>query len=96
LQKAQGADIGGYGESESARVSAWNYLAEIFLLIKAKNLRDLNDFYGWTTDELENYAKTGKSQNDYNQSLEENRITGLADIALHGSRSARASLFDLS
>ena len=44
------ADIGRFGKSESARVSAWNCLAEIFLL-KAKNLRDVNDFYGWTTDE---------------------------------------------
>ncbi|MGB6677340.1 MAG: hypothetical protein WBE44_11660 [Terriglobales bacterium] len=52
------ADIARYGKSEGARVSAWNVLAEIFLL-KAKNLRDLNEFYGWTTDELERYAKTG-------------------------------------
>jgi hypothetical protein len=53
------ADIGRYGKSESARVSAWNCLAEIFLL-KAKNLRDVNDFYGWTTDELKRYAETGE------------------------------------
>jgi hypothetical protein len=52
------ADIARYGRSESARVSAWNSLAEIFLL-KAKNLRDLKDFDGWTTDELKDYALNG-------------------------------------
>jgi len=52
------ADIARYGKSESARVSAWNHLSEIFLL-KAKNLRDINNFYGWTAEELKNYALTG-------------------------------------
>jgi len=41
------------------RVRALSVLAEIFML-KAKTVKDLQQFYGWFSDELENYAETGK------------------------------------
>jgi hypothetical protein len=57
------ADLGGLGEtpparSEHVQFECVNTLAEIFLL-KAKNLKDLLDFYGLTADELDEYARTG-------------------------------------
>jgi hypothetical protein len=42
------------------RVQAANSVAEIFLL-KARTIRDLNNFYGWTTDELKRYSETGET-----------------------------------
>ena len=53
------ADIAQKGESERARVAAWLGLADIYML-RAKNVRDVNEFYGWTADELERYAVTGE------------------------------------
>jgi hypothetical protein len=47
-------------KSDRARVSAWTVLADIFML-RAKNLREVYDFYGWTSDELKLYAETGES-----------------------------------
>jgi uncharacterized protein (UPF0147 family) len=41
-----------------ARVAAWNIIAEIFLL-KAKSIKDIRNFHGWTTDELKDYAVDG-------------------------------------
>jgi hypothetical protein len=52
------ADIARNGRSESARVAAYNSIADV-LMMKARNLRDLENFYGWTTDELKNFAQNG-------------------------------------
>jgi hypothetical protein len=52
------ADIARNGRSESARVAAYNSLADI-LIMKARNIRDVQYFYGWTTLELKSYAETG-------------------------------------
>jgi len=58
------ADVAGLGDprkaSDSARavVAALLGLADIFML-RAKNLREVKDFHGWTADELRDYAITG-------------------------------------
>jgi hypothetical protein len=44
---------------ERARVAAWGQLADIFML-KPRNFRDLELFYGWTETELKYYYETGK------------------------------------
>ncbi len=44
---------------ERARVAAWAHLADIYML-KARNFRDLTEFYGWTETELKYYVDTGK------------------------------------
>jgi uncharacterized protein (UPF0147 family) len=41
------------------RVYAANVLSKIFML-QPKNLKDLKSFYGWTSDELEEYGETGE------------------------------------
>lgn len=46
-------------KSSCARVTAWRGLAEIYMLYP-KTLKDVEDFYGWTDEEIEEYAKTGK------------------------------------
>jgi hypothetical protein len=46
-------------EPGAVKVRAWAELAEIFLL-KAKNLKELTEFYGWTSDEIEYFAQTGQ------------------------------------
>jgi len=48
-------DIARTSKSEGARVRALNSLAEIYRL-KAKSTKDIRKFYGWTTDELKDYA----------------------------------------
>lgn len=45
-------------KSSCARVNAWRGLADIFML-RAKNTKEVSEFYAWTEDELQNYAKTG-------------------------------------
>jgi hypothetical protein len=40
------------------RVKAWSVLADIYML-RAKSLQDLANFYGWSADELEAWAKNG-------------------------------------
>jgi hypothetical protein len=52
-------DIARNGTSESARVSAWNHLAEIYMM-KAKSLHDVENFRGWTDDELLDYADSSE------------------------------------
>jgi hypothetical protein len=58
------ADIAGIGikkriaESERARVAALVCLTDIFMM-RAKNVREVKDFYGWTADELRDYAISG-------------------------------------
>lgn len=57
-------NIGGIGdpdkaaESERAKVAALLGLADIFML-RAKNVREIKDFHGWTADELREYAING-------------------------------------
>jgi hypothetical protein len=46
-------------EPGAVKVRAWAELVEIFLL-KAKNLKELTEFYGWTSDEIEYFAQTGQ------------------------------------
>jgi|SRR5580704_5603604 hypothetical protein len=41
------------------RVYAANELSKIFML-QPKNLKELKSFYGWTSDELEEYGETGE------------------------------------
>jgi uncharacterized protein (UPF0147 family) len=41
------------------RVHAANVLSKIFML-QPKNLKELKSFYGWTSDELEEYGETGE------------------------------------
>lgn len=45
-------------ESDSARVSAWSKLADIYDL-SAKNVRDKDFFKGWTDEELSAFAISG-------------------------------------
>jgi hypothetical protein len=49
------ADIARTSKSEGARVRALKSLAEIYRL-KAKSIKDIRKFYGWSTDKLKNYA----------------------------------------
>jgi len=44
----------------STRVSAVLGLADIFLL-RARNIKELENFYGWTTEELKTYSETGET-----------------------------------
>lgn len=44
--------------SKAARVSAYLGLADIYML-RAKNIREVKDFYGWTATELREYAIAG-------------------------------------
>lgn len=46
------------GAAKGARVSAYLGLADIFML-RAKNVRDVKDFYGWTATELREFAING-------------------------------------
>jgi hypothetical protein len=41
------------------RAYAANVLSKIFML-QPKNLKELKSFYGWTSDELEEYSETGE------------------------------------
>jgi hypothetical protein len=41
-------------------VSAVLGLADIFLL-RARNIKELENFYGWTTEELKTYSETGET-----------------------------------
>ena len=52
-------NIGKDGQSERAKVSALVALAEIFLL-KAKNIEDLKQGFGWTDDENLEFVQTGE------------------------------------
>jgi len=45
-------------KSACARVSAWQVLADIFLL-RAKNIQEVMDFIGWTNEELQEFATLG-------------------------------------
>lgn len=48
----------GFNDARS-RVAAWMVLADIYCL-RAKNLKDLLNGYGWFDDETIDYSKTGK------------------------------------
>lgn len=42
---------------DSARVTAWSKLADIFCLVP-RSLEDVKEFYGWTEEELDEYRRT--------------------------------------
>ena len=44
----------------SSRVSALVVLVDIFML-RARNLKELNEFYGWTDDDLTEFIRTGET-----------------------------------
>ena len=46
-------------QSGRVRVYAANVLSKIFML-QPRNLKELKSFYGWTSDELEEYGETGE------------------------------------
>src|SRR5579864_8964345 len=46
-------------EPGAVRVRALNVLSRIFML-QARTLKDLEEFYGWFSDEMEDYAETGQ------------------------------------
>jgi hypothetical protein len=52
------ADVAREGKSERARVAAWSTLADIFML-KPKSLKELQEFYGWSVEEIQYFSETG-------------------------------------
>jgi len=52
------ADVAREGKSERARVAAWSTLADIFML-KPKSLKELQEFYGWSMEEIQYFSETG-------------------------------------
>ncbi|MGA7559871.1 MAG: hypothetical protein WCF61_14990 [Terriglobales bacterium] len=52
------ADIARTSKSDSAKVRALDILSQIRLM-RAKSLEDLQQFRGWTTDELQEFIATG-------------------------------------
>jgi hypothetical protein len=46
-------------EPAAVRIRAWAVLSRIFML-EAKTLNDLKQFYGWNSDELEEYDRSGR------------------------------------
>lgn len=63
-----------------ARVAAYLGLADIFML-RARNVKDLMDFYGWTSEEMDEYANTGVPPARIRSLLGESAFKALAEAA---------------
>lgn len=63
-----------------ARVAAYLGLADIFML-RARNVKDLMDFYGWTNEEMDEYATSGVPPARIRSLLGEGAFKALAEAA---------------
>jgi hypothetical protein len=64
------AEIATGGESESARVTAYGKLADIFGLMPKPSGKDVDIFAGWSDEELAHYRETGELPSRFGLSLE--------------------------
>lgn len=62
------------------RVSAYQCLADIFML-RAKNIRDIGEFYGWTADELLTFATTGVEPPRFQHLFKDGQVAGFGPAA---------------
>jgi len=51
------ADEAKFSENDRARVAAWTVLSDIYML-RAKAVKDIYDFYGWTAEELVEFGRS--------------------------------------
>lgn len=65
------ADIAQKGEGESARVSAYSKLADIFGLMPKPSGKDVDMFAGWSDEELQHYRITGELPSRFGLSVED-------------------------
>lgn len=63
-------------KSACARVSAWQVLADIYLL-RARNIREVADFCGWTDEDLDEYIKNGILPARFRNLVDSSKSVGL-------------------
>jgi hypothetical protein len=63
--------IAEHGESESARVTAYGKLADIFGLMPKPSGKDVDIFAGWSDEELLHYRQTGELPSRFGPSAED-------------------------